>query len=71
MIDGPETLLRRHLPAPDPQIPELTAIVDAIAADRSIVRVDQLVAVSRSPLRAPWWPRAAPRRDRRGASAMV
>jgi AraC-like DNA-binding protein len=44
MIERAETLLRQHLPEQDPQIPRLATIVDAIAADRSIVRVDQLVA---------------------------
>ena len=43
MIGRTEILLRRHVPAQDPQIPLLGSIVDAIAADRSIVRVQQLV----------------------------
>jgi AraC-like DNA-binding protein len=43
MVERAEALLLRHLPEPDSQIPLLGGIVDAIAADRSIVRVDQLV----------------------------
>jgi len=44
MIERAESLLLRYLPEPDCQVPLLTGIVDAIAADRSIVRVEQLVA---------------------------
>ena len=43
MIERAETLLLSHIPAPDSQVPLLVTIVDAIAADRSIVRVEQLV----------------------------
>jgi AraC-like DNA-binding protein len=43
MIECAEALLLRHLPEPDPQIPILGEIVEKIAANRSIVRVDQLV----------------------------
>ncbi len=43
MIERTEGLLLRHIPEPDPQTSVLTDIVDTIAADRSIVRVEQLV----------------------------
>jgi AraC-like DNA-binding protein len=43
MIECAETLLLGRLPRQDPQVSLLTCIVDSIAADRSIVRVDQLV----------------------------
>jgi AraC-like DNA-binding protein len=43
MIERAERLLLDHLPEPDPEIPVLIGIVDTIAADRSIVRVEQLV----------------------------
>jgi AraC-like DNA-binding protein len=43
MIGRAEAVLLRHLPEQEPHVPELTAIVDGIAADRSIVRVEQLI----------------------------
>jgi AraC-like DNA-binding protein len=44
MVDAAEALLRRRLPQRDPHIPFLVEIVERVAADRSIVRVDQIVS---------------------------
>jgi len=44
MLARAETLLGEHLPGRDAQIPLLTDIVDSVATDRTIVRVEQLVA---------------------------
>jgi AraC-like DNA-binding protein len=44
MVDRAEILLAEHLPARDEHIPLLTSIVDSVATDRAIVRVEQLVA---------------------------
>jgi len=44
MVDAAETLLRQRLPQPDPHVPFLVEIVERVAVDRSIVRVDQIVS---------------------------
>jgi len=44
MVDAAEALLRQQLPHQDPHVPFLVEIVERVAADRSIVRVDQIVS---------------------------
>jgi AraC-like DNA-binding protein len=44
MVARAEEVLRRNLPEQDERIPLLSGIVEAIATDRSIVLVDQLVS---------------------------
>jgi AraC-like DNA-binding protein len=44
MVEQADALLRPNLPARDAHVPMLTSMVDSIAADRSIVRVDQLAS---------------------------
>jgi AraC-like DNA-binding protein len=44
MVERADSFLEHNLPDQDPQIAMLTSIVDRVAADRSIVRVDQVVA---------------------------
>jgi AraC-like DNA-binding protein len=44
MVERAEDLLRNHLPDRDDQIPVLASMVESVANDRSIVRVDQLVS---------------------------
>jgi AraC-like DNA-binding protein len=46
MVDRVELILRAHLPNPDTRTALATRLVDAIAADRAIVRVEQVVALS-------------------------
>lgn len=41
-----ETFLRPRLPAPDPAVVRIGALIDRIAADRSILRVDDLAAIA-------------------------
>jgi AraC-like DNA-binding protein len=43
MADCAAVHLAPHLPVPDPQIEFVSGIVDAVAEDRSLVRVEQLV----------------------------
>jgi AraC-like DNA-binding protein len=43
MVAACEAILAGEMPAPDPQVALLTRICDEIGADRSIVRVDQLL----------------------------
>jgi AraC-like DNA-binding protein len=43
MLAACESVLARHLPQPNPQVALLTEVCDAIAADRAIVRVDQVL----------------------------
>jgi AraC-like DNA-binding protein len=44
MVDRAEVLLQKYMPIRDEHVPLLTMIVDAVASDRAIVRVEQLVA---------------------------
>jgi AraC-like DNA-binding protein len=43
MVDCAETLLRCHLPPTDEHVPVVSGMVDAVATDRTIARVEQLV----------------------------
>jgi AraC-like DNA-binding protein len=44
MVDHAEDILRKRLPPQDEHIPFLIETVDRIAADRTLIRVDQLVS---------------------------
>jgi AraC-like DNA-binding protein len=44
MVDRAEVQLQKYMPIRDEHVPLLTTIVDAVASDRAIVRVEQLVA---------------------------
>ncbi len=46
MLAGVESIVAVHLPEPDPRTALVTRLVQAIADDRGIVRVEQVVALS-------------------------
>jgi AraC-like DNA-binding protein len=51
-VERVESILRAHLPEPDARTALVKGLVNAVAADRGIVRVEQLVDYSRMRLRA-------------------
>jgi AraC-like DNA-binding protein len=52
LVESTEAVFQAHLPAPDERVGQVQALVNAIAEDRGIVRVEQVVERSGVPLRA-------------------